>query len=80
MQPPIPNAATDWTQIHADQDCASLQADTAWQTRELVSLDDQGHTIYVGQPTSSPQKPCISANLGLICGRLFVSNLWPWLS
>lgn len=24
-------------------------ADTAWQTRELVFLDDQGHTIYVGQ-------------------------------
>lgn len=29
-------------------------AGTAWQTRELVFLDDQGHTIYVGQPTSSP--------------------------
>ena len=26
--------------------------DTAWQTRELVFLDDQGHTIYVGQDTS----------------------------
>ena len=25
---------------------------TAWQTRELVFLDDQGHTIYVGQDTS----------------------------
>jgi putative acetyltransferase len=25
--------------------------DTAWQTRELVFLDDQGHTIYVGQDT-----------------------------
>ncbi len=23
--------------------------DTAWQTRELIFLDDQGHTIYVGQ-------------------------------
>jgi catechol 2,3-dioxygenase-like lactoylglutathione lyase family enzyme len=23
--------------------------DTPWQTRELVFLDDQGHTIYVGQ-------------------------------
>ncbi len=22
---------------------------TAWQTRELIFLDDQGHTIYVGQ-------------------------------
>ena len=27
---------------------------TAWQTRELVFLDDQGHTIYVGQDTSGP--------------------------
>lgn len=26
--------------------------DTAWQTRELVFLDDQGHTIYVGQSKS----------------------------
>jgi catechol 2,3-dioxygenase-like lactoylglutathione lyase family enzyme len=25
---------------------------TAWQTRELVFRDDQGHTIYVGQDTS----------------------------
>jgi catechol 2,3-dioxygenase-like lactoylglutathione lyase family enzyme len=24
-------------------------ADTPWRTRELVFLDDQGHTIYVGQ-------------------------------
>ena len=24
-------------------------ADTSWQTRELAFLDDQGHTIYVGQ-------------------------------
>jgi catechol 2,3-dioxygenase-like lactoylglutathione lyase family enzyme len=26
---------------------------TPWQTRELVFLDDQGHTIYVGQPTDA---------------------------
>lgn len=25
--------------------------DTLWQTRELIFLDDQGHTIYVGQAT-----------------------------
>ncbi|MET0552627.1 MAG: VOC family protein [Vicinamibacteria bacterium] len=24
-------------------------ADTAWQTREFVITDDQGHTLYVGQ-------------------------------
>jgi catechol 2,3-dioxygenase-like lactoylglutathione lyase family enzyme len=28
--------------------------DTPWQTRELVFLDDQGHTIYVGQATHAP--------------------------
>ncbi len=28
--------------------------DTSWNTRELVFQDDQGHTIYVGQPGSSP--------------------------
>jgi catechol 2,3-dioxygenase-like lactoylglutathione lyase family enzyme len=26
--------------------------DTEWGTRELVFLDDQGHTIYVGQDTA----------------------------
>ena len=24
--------------------------ETAWQTRELVIRDDQGHTLYLGQP------------------------------
>ena len=24
--------------------------DTAWATRELVVRDDQGHTVYIGQP------------------------------
>lgn len=24
--------------------------DTAWSTREIVLEDDQGHTLYVGQP------------------------------
>ncbi len=28
--------------------------DTAWQTRELIFLDDQGHTIYVGQRMEGP--------------------------
>jgi catechol 2,3-dioxygenase-like lactoylglutathione lyase family enzyme len=28
-------------------------SDTEWQTRELVFLDDQGHTIYVGQKTGA---------------------------
>ncbi|MEZ4457034.1 MAG: VOC family protein [Gemmatimonadales bacterium] len=27
-------------------------ADKEWQTRELIFLDDQGHTIYVGQALS----------------------------
>jgi uncharacterized glyoxalase superfamily protein PhnB len=27
--------------------------DTDWQTRELIFRDDQGHTIYVGQPKSA---------------------------
>ncbi len=30
--------------------------DTAWQTRELVFLDDQGHTIYVGQSKEEPAR------------------------
>ena len=25
--------------------------DTEWQTREIVLHDDQGHTLYFGQPT-----------------------------
>ena len=25
--------------------------DTEWQTREIVLNDDQGHTLYFGQPT-----------------------------
>jgi len=24
--------------------------ETAWQTREFVIKDDQGHTLYFGQP------------------------------
>lgn len=27
---------------------------TPWQTREVVFWDDQGHTIYVGQPVKAP--------------------------
>lgn len=26
--------------------------DTAWKTREIVIQDDQGHTLYLGQPLS----------------------------
>lgn len=29
--------------------------DTLWQTRELIFLDDQGHTIYVGQATQATE-------------------------
>jgi catechol 2,3-dioxygenase-like lactoylglutathione lyase family enzyme len=32
-------------------------ANTAWQTRELVFLDDQGHTIYVAQSLGEAALP-----------------------
>ncbi|MFT3897165.1 MAG: VOC family protein [Thermomonas sp.] len=31
-----------------------LPGDTGWGTREFVIEDDQGHTLYFGQPLSSP--------------------------
>lgn len=31
--------------------------DTAWQTREFVIEDDQGHTLYFGQTLRSPVDP-----------------------
>jgi catechol 2,3-dioxygenase-like lactoylglutathione lyase family enzyme len=30
--------------------------DTMWDTRELVFVDDQGHTIYVGQSRPAPSQ------------------------
>lgn len=30
--------------------------ETAWQTREIVIRDDQGHTLYFGEPLSTGEK------------------------
>ena len=42
-----------WRRPHAGSNGVALlqePTDTSWNTRELVLHDDQGHTIYVGQP------------------------------
>ena len=43
--------------------------ETAWGTREFVIRDDQGHTLYFGEPIGAAQQPHSAGEFGALRGR-----------